>query len=126
MELVKADAGTALTIQKYGPGGFVVAETTFEHPIILTPEQVLSWDFTAEIADVGGEAFSDLLSACEGAEVVLLGCGSRQVRPSKSARDAFAALGLTLEAMDTGAACRTYNVLVAEGRVVVAALLLSN
>ena len=123
MDLVRADTGTALTIQKYGPSGFVIAETTFEQAIILSPEQALPWDFNAEVAGAGAEAFADLVEACAKAEVVLLGCGARQIRPSKDVRDAFQSQGLTLEAMDTGAACRTYNVLVAEGRAVVAALI---
>jgi uncharacterized protein len=57
-------------------------------------------------------------------EVVLLGTGERQHFPPAGIREAFAARGLGLEAMDLGAACRTYNILVQEERRAVAALFL--
>ena len=55
-------------------------------------------------------------------EVVLIGTGARLVQPSSEQRIALIKLGIGHEVMDTAAACRTYNVLVAEGRKVVAAL----
>ena len=58
-------------------------------------------------------------------EVVLLGTGSKQSFPNAEVRQAFAARGIGLEAMDLGAACRTYNVLVQEERRVVALLFVS-
>lgn len=57
-------------------------------------------------------------------EVVLLGTGERQRFPPAEIRAAFAARGVGLEAMDLGAACRTYNILVQEERRAVAALFL--
>ena len=57
-------------------------------------------------------------------EVVLLGTGERQRFPPAQIRAAFAARGVGLEAMDLGAACRTYNILVQEERHAVAALFL--
>jgi uncharacterized protein len=55
-------------------------------------------------------------------EVVLLGTGARQTFPNAAIRDAFSSRRIGLEVMDLGAACRTYNILVQEGRRVVAAL----
>ena len=55
--------------------------------------------------------------------VLILGTGEHQVFPAAAVRRAFAEAGLALEPMDTGAACRTYNVLLAEGRPVGAALI---
>ena len=57
------------------------------------------------------------------AAFLLLGTGAIQIFPDPAIRAAFAAAGVGIEAMDTGAACRTYNILAAEGRHVVAALL---
>ena len=59
-----------------------------------------------------------------GPEIVLLGTGERQVFPEPRVYAAVAARGIGLEVMDNGAACRTYNVLLAEGRNVVLALIL--
>jgi uncharacterized protein len=55
--------------------------------------------------------------------VLLLGTGTKQVFPAPDVRRAFADAGVGLEAMTTGAACRTYNILLAEGRMVGAALI---
>ena len=55
--------------------------------------------------------------------LLLLGTGRRQHLPGTEVRRVFAVAGIALETMDTGAACRTYNVLLAEGRPVGAALL---
>ena len=55
--------------------------------------------------------------------VLILGTGGHQVFPASAVRRAFAEAGLALEPMDTGAACRTYNVLLSEGRPVGAALM---
>ena len=64
--------------------------------------------------------------AQSGAELVLLGTGQRQKFPPAAWMAPFASLGVGLEAMDTAAACRTYNILASEGRRVAAALLLDS
>jgi uncharacterized protein len=58
-----------------------------------------------------------------GLSFLLLGTGRALVRPSREIRKLFEDAGLWLEVMDTGAAARTYNVLLAEGRVIAAALI---
>src|SRR5712672_2868747 len=58
----------------------------------------------------------------QGPELVLLGTGPRQIFPAASFRAQFLSAGIGFEVMDTGAACRTFNVLVAEQRPVVALL----
>jgi uncharacterized protein len=56
-------------------------------------------------------------------DVCLLGCGARMERLPKALRDALKEQGLNVEPMDTGSACRTYNMLIAEGRKIAAALI---
>jgi uncharacterized protein len=56
-------------------------------------------------------------------EVLLLGCGLRLIQPGPAFRAELKALGVVVEPMDTGAACRTYNVLLSEDRRVAAALI---
>ena len=60
----------------------------------------------------------------ESTQVLILGTGTRQHFPAPKVQFALLERGIGLEVMDTGAACRTYNILVSEGRDVVAALLL--
>ena len=57
-------------------------------------------------------------------EIVLLGSGQRMLFPPQEIRQEFALKGIGLEAMDTSAACRTYNVLMSEGRNVMACLII--
>lgn len=59
-------------------------------------------------------------------DIVLLGTGERQRFPASTTRQAFAERRIALEAMTLGAACRTFNILVQEGRRVAAALILEN
>ena len=56
-------------------------------------------------------------------EILLVGCGARTESMPVPVREHFKAQRIALEAMDTGAACRTYNVLIAESRLVAAALI---
>ncbi|MDE1146205.1 MAG: Mth938-like domain-containing protein [Azospirillaceae bacterium] len=108
-------------IDAYGPGRFRVSNTVYETPIIVFPDRTLVWA-VENFADLEPEDFAALTA--EQPEIVLLGCGpTMQLFPS-SLRRALKEQGLGgIDPMDTGAACRTYNVLMAEGRRVAAALL---
>lgn len=110
-------------IDSYGPGRFQIGGETFEGGVLVFPNQVLVWP----VADFGALEPADLApiaSAEPPVEVLLLGTGSKTefLRPSVKA-EIKAGAGLSPEAMDTGAACRTYNILLSEGRRVAAALL---
>ncbi len=109
-------------IDAYGNGGFRFAGMSHRGSLLLLPSGVHAWPVigfdglaAADFARVFGEA--------ETIDFLLLGTGSRQHFPSTEIRDAFAAADLGLEMMNTGAACRTYNVLLAEQRAVAAALI---
>lgn len=105
-------------IQAYSGGHFRVSGQVFEGPVIVYPDRTVAWQ-AGEVLAVGD--FSVLLD--EKPDVVLAGCGARVTAIPFALRQALKEQGLTVEFMDTGAACRTYNVLVAEGRRVAAALL---
>lgn len=107
-------------IQGYGPGRFRVNGIEHRGSVIITPAATVPWSASDPALDDAGIA--EILAAARGAEVLLLGAGLRIafVRPER--RQRLRAEGLVLDVMDTGAACRTYNVLMAEGRLVAAAL----
>lgn len=116
--LVKA--GTQI-IQSYAGGQFKISGVAYAGAVIVRPDITVSWDAPAVLADLTPEHLS-VLSA-DRPEVLLLGSGKTfQLLPS-SLRRALKEQGLPVDIMDTGAACRTYNVLMAEGRRVAAALL---
>ena len=109
-------------IDAYGNGGFRFAEMSHRGSILCLPSGIHAWP-PARPADITAPALAAALAEKEALGVLLLGTGQRQVFPDSTVRETFAAAGIALEAMDTGAACRTYNVLLAEGRPVGAALL---
>ena len=108
-------------IETYGEMRFHITSVRYEHAVIVLPEQVILWAPTTW-EDVTFVSFAALTEA-NVTGVLLLGCGPRTQLPSRELRQALRAAGLVVEPMDTGAACRTYNVLMAEDRRVVAALL---
>lgn len=107
-------------IQSYGAGRFKVSDELYESAIIIFPENIFVWRPSAEL--VKGD-FKLLLEKASELDVVLLGTGKAFQPISQELRGQLSAGGLNVDAMDTGAACRTYSVLMAEGRRVAAALL---
>jgi uncharacterized protein len=107
-------------IQGYGDGGFRVAGIVHTGSIFILPDRTLAWPVTSADA-----VAVDSMPAAEidGTDILLVGCGDRFVAPPPSLRADLKALGVVLEWMDTGAACRTFNVLLAEDRRVAAALI---
>jgi uncharacterized protein len=93
-----------------------------ESSVLVTPEQVLDWAPAAfaELAEAHFARIAELRP-----EVVLLGTGARLRFPPSALTAPLARAGIGLEVMDVQAACRTYNILAAEDRIVVAALLLA-
>jgi uncharacterized protein len=110
-------------IDAYGNGGFRFAEMSHRGSILCLPSGVYAWAPATldEMAESG--VFAPVLSEKDALDLLLVGTGRRQQMPGAELRRGFDAAGIALEAMDTGAACRTYNVLLGEGRPVGAALL---
>jgi uncharacterized protein len=108
-------------IERYGPGGFLVSGTVFTGAVLILPDAARIWPVATMV-----EVAPDSLKAVAehgGIEILLLGCGQRMQMVPRLLRDALREVGIGIDAMDTGAACRTYNVLVSEQRRVAAALL---
>ncbi len=108
-------------IQTYGPGHFRISDVDHEGAVLVLPQQTLAWAVAAAV-DIAPDNLAAVIGAAPPVEVLLVGCGAKAVFIPPSKRAALKAHGIVLEVMDTGAACRTYNVLLAEGRRVAAAL----
>jgi uncharacterized protein len=105
----------------YGDGYVSINDRRYEHPVIVSPEgDVERWTpdtfETVTAADI--EALRE-----RAPEVVILGTGATHRFPKPEVIRPLAAAGIGFEAMETKAACRTYNILMAEGRQVLAAIL---
>jgi uncharacterized protein len=98
-----------------------VADRTFTRSFLLTREQACDWQVAA-LSDFQGEALAPLFELEP--ELVILGTGPRQVFPSQQTLAAFLTRGIGIEVMDNAAAARTFNVLAAEGRRVLAAFVI--
>jgi uncharacterized protein len=122
MDITPAIPAGRQIVESYGEGGFRVSGTRYAGSVLVLPGQTLAWPVTAA-AQLDLPAFAPLIAAGADVEILLLGCGTRMALVAPELRRALRAEGMTLEPMDTGAACRTYNVLMAEGRRVAAALI---
>ncbi len=121
MKFSQADPGDGYLIEGYEPGRIRIDGRFFDSGLILTPRRILpSWG-PRVVADLTEEHIDALLTLDP--QVILLGTGARQVFPTLPLLSRALTRGMGIEVMDTGAACRTYNILMAEGRQVVAGLL---
>jgi uncharacterized protein len=108
-------------IERYGPGGFKISGTVFTGAVLILPDGAEIWPVSS-MTEVTPQSLKP--AAEHGSiEILLLGCGRRMQMVPRELRDALRAVGIVIDTMDTGAACRTYNVLVGEERRVAAALL---
>lgn len=108
-------------IDTYGNGGFRFAEMSHRGSILCLPSGIYGW--SAETTDdLTPGSFKQVLSETE-LELVLVGTGKDLAPLSQKLKDAFSAKGVRVDSMSTGAAARTFNVLLGEGRAVGAALL---
>ena len=90
--------------------------------MLVWPERVEAWP-VREASAVTAASLQPVRDAEEGTQILLVGCGRAFMPPPEGLREAVREMGLSLEWMDTGAACRTFNVLLAEERPVAAALI---
>ena len=109
-------------IEAYGADGFRFAGMMHRGSLLILDDGIHRWP-PATLADLTAADFAPVLARAKPGSFLLLGTGSTIVRPPKPVRDCFAAASISIDFMDTGAAVRTWNVLVAEDRDCLAALL---
>lgn len=111
-------------IQSYAGGMFRVSGAVYQSAITVMPSSTTLWDVKAQnISDLVLEDLQVLIDQSDDIDVVLLGCGASMDFLDAALKSALRDQGLSVDVMGSGAACRTYNVLMAEGRRVAAALL---
>lgn len=123
MPLAEDRITSRYSISGYNSGEVIVNQTTYRQSLILSPHTVhCPWPI-ASIEDLDKSSLQIVLDM--NPEVVLLGTGDQQQFPEASITALFGQRGIGLEVMNNGALCRTFNILVAEDRDVVAAIILS-
>jgi uncharacterized protein len=110
-------------ITGYGRGYVVINAHRYERSLIVTPSQIIEDRLAGTFEQLSTDDFEFIRSLKP--EIVLLGTGGALRFPSAAITQCLAAARVGLEVMDTNAACRTYNILSAEGREVAAAILIA-
>lgn len=121
MKFAELGSGGGHRIEGYAPGRIVIDGRDYREGLILSPERLLTGWGPVEPAHLSGEHLEALIALAP--QVIVIGTGERQVFPDPSVLRIALSQGLGVEIMDTGAACRTYNLLMAEGRKVAAGLM---
>ena len=116
------DPASVQIVRSYGPGRFLIGEREWREPVLVTPAATAPLGI-ARAEDITPDTLAFLKTLPTPTELLVLGCGARAVFVPPAQRALLKAAGLGLEVVDTGSACRIYNVLVAEGRRVAAALI---
>ena len=109
-------------IAGYGRGRFRLGGIAHEGSLLILPDGVYPWA-VRDAGQITEEALQPVLAYESALDFLILGTGKVQLFPDRDLHRAFADAGIGLEAMDTGAAARTYNVLFAEERIFAAALI---
>ena len=122
MPLAEDRITSRYSISAYQPGEVIVNQTAYRQSLILSPQSIhFPWPI-AGIEDLDESSLQIILDM--NPDVVLLGTGEQQQFPKAAIMALFGQRGIGLEVMNHGALCRTFNILVAEDRDVVAAIIL--
>ena len=109
-------------IRAYTPGSVTINTDTYQSSLIVTPSTLVP-DWGPDVIASLERSHVDAILSLQ-PELILIGSGDALVFPPTEKLRAIIEAGIGYEIMDTGAACRTYNILMAEGRGVVAALII--
>ncbi len=120
MEVTPVVSSGRQLIQRYGGGTFVISGETYEGSVYITPAQTFRISLSA-FCDITMTKVEERVA--QGTELLIIGSGARQEFLAPEIREALRKKGIAVECMDTGAACRTYNILLAEDRKVAALLI---
>jgi uncharacterized protein len=124
VDLTPLIPGGRQVVESYGEGRFRVGGQVYSGAVLVFPERTLVWP-AALASEASLENLEPVLQAGRtgAVDLLLFGQGPRMLLVPAALRQGLRQAGIVTEPMDTGAACRTYNVLMAEGRRVAAALL---
>ncbi|MCW5750278.1 MAG: Mth938-like domain-containing protein [Alphaproteobacteria bacterium] len=109
-------------INAYGNGGFRVAGVAHAGSILVFPGRTLAWP-VARFEDLAPQSLEPVLAEVPRVELLVIGLGPALRRLPDPLRNWSRAAGIAVDGMDTGAACRTFNVLLSEERRAAAALI---
>jgi uncharacterized protein len=111
----------ANTITGYGPGYVEINQTPYSHAVLISSDGAITKWLVESFEGLEPSHFDQMVDLKP--ELILIGTGSRQRFPSPELLKTLISAKIGYEIMDSQAACRTYNILVGEGRQVLLALI---
>jgi len=116
------DPGSLVTVRSVEKGVIKVGNEEISENVVLFRDSIQRGWKTGNIENLGEDDLSDLISAQP--EIIIFGTGWQSHLPARELVFSLARKGIGFESMDTPAACRTFNILVSEGRDVAAVLII--
>ena len=118
MELTLQKSLSRLYIKSYTGKSFIIAEDEYNNNIIID-DKIRQWDVKkSELFNL--KYYDEIIS--NNPDIIIIGCGSKQVLPSLDFIDYFTSQEIGIEIMTTESACKTFNILISEHRKVIAGL----
>ena len=109
-------------IDAYGKGGFAFADMSHRGSLLCLPDAIWAWDVTRP-EQIDKYSLERVFTAANGIDTLIVGTGTNVWVPPQDLRAALRAVRVVLDAMQTGPAIRTYNIMLGERRRVAAALI---
>jgi len=109
-------------IEAYGNGGFAFAEMSHRGSLLCLPDAIWAWPVNSP-EQIDEVSLQRVFAAANGIDTLIVGTGTAVWLPPSHLREALRAVGVVLDAMQTGPAIHTYNVMIGERRRVAAALI---
>lgn len=122
MKMALDTASGVNVIRSYEPGLVTIRDLRFEISLVVFPDEIRSDWPPRQPEDLSGGHLKPIID--KRPEVLILGTGDRQVFPEPATFITLMDMGIGFEVMDNAAACRTYNILLSEGRQAALGLLL--
>jgi uncharacterized protein len=117
MRMNEVSLSGRLPVDSYGSGGFRIDGAWHAGSVVLSPGGVYRFE-----TPIGLDTLAPLVAQADGLDVVLIGQGAEIAPLAAPLRDALEQAGIGVDVMSTASACRTYNLLLAEDRLVAAVL----
>jgi len=109
-------------IEAYGKGGFVFAEMSHRGSLLCLPDSIWAWP-VVKPEEIDRDSLARVFAAANSIDTLIIGSGTDVWLPPAALREALRAVNVVLDAMQTGPAVRTYNIMMGERRRVAAALI---
>ena len=109
-------------IEAYGKGGFAIADMSHRGSLLCLPDGIWAWPVTKP-AEIDEYSLAQVFKAANAIDTLIVGTGADVWVPPRGLREALRAVRVVLDAMQTGPAIRTYNIMLGERRRVAAALI---